>query len=138
MLESDLPDERQDPENEDRTSDGEDGQPFEPSLSDDISGLIDDGKTYVEAELAFQKSRLSFALGKGRKAAFLGLLALGFLHLALIALVVGAVIALSPLLTPIGATLAVTIVLLTGAIIFVLIAKRRISEAAAAFDESEN
>ena len=137
MLDSDLPERRQDQMAGSDESDGENEASFEPSLADDITGLIDDGKTYVEAEIAFQKSRLSFALGKGRKAAFLGLLALGFLHLALIALVVGAVIALSPLLTPIGATLAVTVVLLVVAVIFVLIAKRRISEAAAAFDEED-
>lgn len=137
MLDSDLPDERQDKQADKHRSDGVDEETIQPSLVDDVRGLIDDGRTYAEAEFAFQKTRLSFAAEKGRKAAFLGLMALGFLHLALIALVVGAVIALSPLLTPIGATLAVTVVLLVVAIIFVLVARRRVNEAAAAFDESE-
>ena len=134
MLDSELPEDDRQNHSSDSAHDGEEDA-FDPSLTDDLLALVDDGKTYAEAELAFQKSRLSFALGKGRKAAFLGLLALGFLHLALIALVVGAVIALSPILTPIGATLAVTVVLLLGAIAFVLIAKAKISQAAAAFSE---
>lgn len=137
MLESDLPEQRQDNHLDAHRSDELDEEPVQPSLFDDIESLVEDGKTYAEAELAFQKSRLSFAFGKGRNAAFLGLLAVGFLHLALVALVVGAVIALSPLLTPIGATLAVAAVLLIVAIIFVVVAKRRIEEAADAFDEGE-
>ena len=106
------------------------------SLTDDIAALISDGKTYAEAEMAFQKARLSFSAGKARSAALLWLLAIALAHLALVALVVGAVIALSPILTPIGATLLVTAILVLSAILFVRMANRRIKALTDAFQES--
>ncbi len=140
MLDSDLPEKRQD-NTEDELRDGlaeesEGDEPSPASLTDDLTALIDDGKTYAEAELAFQKTRLSYSANQGGKAAIFGLLALGFVHLALIALVVGMVIALSPMITPIGATLLVTAILLVSALVFVRLAKRRISALIAAFDEA--
>jgi len=106
------------------------------SLTDDIAALIEDGKTYAEAEIAFQKSRLAFSAENGRSAALYGLLALALLHLALVALVVGAVIALSPVLTPIGATLLVTAILVLSAILFVRVANRRVRALVQAFQET--
>ena len=120
-----------------KNEDGAGAEPSPASLTDDVSALLEDGKTYAEAELAFQKSRLAYASKLGRSAALLGLFALGFVHLALIALVVGMVIALSPILTPLGATLAVTAVLVLAALTFVLIAKQRIAELTKAFSEDE-
>ncbi|MGI9374614.1 MAG: phage holin family protein [Tsuneonella suprasediminis] len=88
----------------------------ERSLADDILDLIEDGKTYAEAELQFQKSRVAFVADKGRKGAVLAISALLLLHLAVVTLALGAVIALSPTLTPWGAT-----GLVVGALIFIAI-----------------
>lgn len=98
----------------------------ERSLIDGVSALYEDGKTYVSAELAFQKTRASYVGKKGSKAAVFGLGALAFLHLALIALTVGAVLALATLVGPLAATLIVGVLLLAGAAIFAMMAKSRV------------
>lgn len=103
------------------------------SLVDDLSALIEDGQTYVAAELAYQKSRLSFASAQGKVGMVLVLGALAFVHLALIALVVGLVFALAPVLTPLGATAAVTLALLLLAVLFALAARKRIAAIARAY-----
>lgn len=89
-------------------------------LKDDITTLVDDARTYAAAEIAFQKTRASLA-GKtaGRAAVFL-VLALVLLNLALIALAVGAVIALAPLVTIWGAIAIVVGVLLLGVALLVM------------------
>ncbi|MFN4112392.1 MAG: phage holin family protein [Sphingomonadaceae bacterium] len=116
------------------TSSGGDDLPA-GSLVDDLSALIEDGQTYLTAELAYQKTRLSFASGQGKAGAVFLLGALAFLHLALIALVVGLVFALAPVLTPLGATAAVFAVLLLLALMFVLAARKRIATIARAFEK---
>ncbi|NVE93733.1 phage holin family protein [Altererythrobacter lutimaris] len=108
-----------------------------PGLSDEVLALIADGRTYAEAEFAFQKSRLSYSAQQGKSAAISVLAALAFLHLALIALVVGAVIALTPYLTALGATAAVVGVLLLATLIVLLKARRRARNIADAFSEDE-
>ena len=73
------------------------------SIIEEISTLIDDATLYAQAEIAFQKTRASLA---GRSIAVaLGALVLAviLLHIALIALAVGFVIALAPLVTIWGA-----------------------------------
>jgi hypothetical protein len=67
-----------------------------PSLTDELATLIDDGRTYAEAELAFQKTRASLAGRKIGVTAGLIVLAVLLVHLALVALVVGLLIALVP------------------------------------------
>jgi hypothetical protein len=85
------------------------------SLIDAVQALIDDGKTYLEAELGFQKTRAAFVADRAKSAVVLGALAalLGFL--ALVGLTVGAIIALSPMLTAWGASAVVVAVLLAAA-----------------------
>lgn len=131
MLDDDLP-QRQEPDPDVR--DVDDPRP-ERSLTDDISALIEDGKTYAEAELAYQKTRLSYAADKGKSGLGLGLAALAFIHLSLVALVVGLVIALTPYLTALGATGVVAGVLLIGAAIFGLTARKRFGSISKAFEE---
>ncbi|WP_338445833.1 phage holin family protein [Pelagerythrobacter marensis] len=105
--------------------DGQDGEerpadaeaPAGVSLTEDILALLEDGKTYLEAEKAFQKSRAAFVADKGKRGVVRGLAAFAMIHLALIGMVVGLVIALSPLLTVWGAIAAVTGVLLVGGIV---------------------
>lgn len=83
-------------------------------LRADLAALVDDARTYAEAEIAFQKTRAALA-GKAVGRALVALvLALLLLNLALIALAVGAVIALAPLVTIWGAIAIVVGVLLLG------------------------
>ena len=83
-------------------------------LRADLAALIDDARTYAEAEIAFQKTRAALA-GKAVGRALVALvLALLLLNLALIALAVGTVIALAPLVTIWGAIAIVVGVLLLG------------------------
>ena len=78
----------------------------ERSLAEDLRQLADDGKAYAEAELAFQKSRAALA-GKGIKGIVIfGVLAAMLVFFALMALTIGLVLALTPLLTPWGAAAA--------------------------------
>lgn len=97
-----------------------DPAPNQSSIVNDLAALAEDGKTLFEAEIGFQKTRLAFAANRSKSAVLSGLFALGFIHLALIALVVGAVIALTPYVTAIGATAIVVGLLLFGAVILLL------------------
>lgn len=105
------------------------------SLLDDVGALVEDGKTYAEAELAYQKSRLIFAVGHARTAAILGGLAIVLAVLAIVALVVGALIALIPPLGPWGATGVVFGVLAVGAAILIAVARAQWNSGMQAFGE---
>ncbi|MDP2129643.1 MAG: phage holin family protein [Erythrobacter sp.] len=107
------PDDSADPAASPDGDPGEDSNSFD-SLRDDITALVDDARTYAEAEIAFQKTRAGLASRKTARALALLVLALVLLHIALIALAVGAVIALAPLVTIWGAIAIVVGVLLAG------------------------
>ena len=98
------------------------GAGFE-SLRDDIAVLVEDARTYAEAEMAFQKTRATIAGKVAGRAVVYAVLALLLLHLALIALAVGAVIALAPLVTIWGAIGIVVGVLLLGVLMLLLRAR---------------
>ena len=85
------------------------------SLLDDVRALIDDGRTYIEAELGFQKTRAAFVADRAKSTIVFGAIAalLGFL--ALIGLVVGSIIALTPYLTAWGASALVVAILMVAA-----------------------
>ncbi len=100
----------------------------EPSLVEDVKALLDDGKTYLEAELQYQKSRAAYAVDRGKSGAIYGVAAAAVLHLALIGLVVGLILALSPLITAWGATAVVVGVLVAVAAVLGLAAKRRFTK----------
>lgn len=89
-------------------------------LRNDITALVDDARTYAEAEIAFQKTRAGLAGKTAGRAVVLLVLAVVMLHIALIALAVGAVIALAPLVTIWGAIAIVVGVLLAGVVVLVL------------------
>ena len=114
----------------------EPGEP-ESSIKEDILSLVEDGKTYAEAELNFQKSRASFAANRGKSVALYLLFALGFVHLALIALVIGALFALAPIIGAIGATAVVVGVLLLGTAVLLLMARAKARDVAEAFQDDE-
>ena len=105
------------------------------SLIEDVEALVADGKTYAEAELAYQKSRLVFAVDHAKWAAILGVLALVLVILAIVALVGGALIALIPPLGPWGATGVVFGVLAVGAVVLVALAKAHLSNLLGAFGD---
>jgi hypothetical protein len=79
------------------------------SLIDDVEVLIDDGKTYLEAELNYQKSRALFAGDRAKGVALYALVALMFAWMALIGLTIGAIFALTPALGGWGATAVVVL-----------------------------
>lgn len=97
----------------------------ETSLSADIAALIDSGRTYAEAELAFQKTRAALAGDNAAKAIGELVLALVLLNIALTALAIGAVLALQPLITIWGAIAVVVGALLLGAGLLARSAKAR-------------
>jgi predicted RND superfamily exporter protein len=94
------------------------------SLREDIAILIEDARTYAEAEVRFQKTRAALAGKTTGRALVLLVLALVLLHIALIALAVGAVIALAPLVTVWGAIAIVVGVMLAGVAALVLAARK--------------
>ncbi|ODU69819.1 MAG: hypothetical protein ABT11_10505 [Novosphingobium sp. SCN 66-18] len=73
------------------------------SLTDTLRALIDDGQTLFEAEMAYARARASYGWGRAKGIVALLLLALAFAFFTLVALVVGLLLALTPLLTPWGA-----------------------------------
>ena len=90
------------------------------SLQDDLRLLAQDARDLAKAELAFQKSRAAYAGGEMRNIALLGIAAAVLLFFAVMALVVGLIIALTPLITAWGAMAVVTLslLLLTGLCVF--------------------
>ena len=120
----------------------DDALPAEPggdarSLLEDVEALIDDGKTYLEAELAFQKTRAAFVGDRTKSAIAFGAAALLFVSLALVGLTVGAIIALTPLLTAWGATAAVVGALLVATAVAGLAAQRSVKSLIGAFAGDE-
>ena len=103
------------------------------SLFADIETLIDDGRTFVEAEIAFQKTRMAYTGQKGRNAAVFGVCAAIFAVFALFGLIVGLIIALSPLLTAWGATALIVGILLAAALVCAMTALRNFQKIRAAF-----
>jgi hypothetical protein len=95
------------------------------SLLEGVEALIGDGKTYLEAELSFQKTRAAFVADRVKSTVVFGVLAalLGFL--ALIGLTVGSIIALTPLLTAWGASGLVVAILLAAAALAARAASRK-------------
>lgn len=120
------------------TGEATDARPSPSSMiREELETLVEDGKTYAEAELAFQKTRLSFAADRGKSVVILAVLALGFVHLMLIALVVGAVFALAPIVGGLEATGIVVGTLLLLTIIFGLMIRSKIRDVTAAFAKPE-
>lgn len=95
------------------------------SLFEDVEILIEDGKTYLEAELNFQRTRALYVADQAKSAVVFGAIAAGFGFLALIALTVGLIIALTPWLTAWGASALVVGLLVLGGAVFLRRAKRR-------------
>ncbi|GGZ95026.1 hypothetical protein GCM10011617_13710 [Novosphingobium arvoryzae] len=95
------------------------------SLLDDVQQLITDGRTLLEAELAYQKSRAAVA-GQGAKSvAAWGGLAVVLVCFALMALTFGLVLGLASVIGPWLATLVTVVALLIAAALCGAAAARR-------------
>lgn len=110
---------------EDTVPDDSDGGASERSLLEDVEAAIEDGKTYLEAELTYQRTRAAFAADRFKDAALFAMIGISLSLLALVALTVGLVIALVPLLTAWGAAAAVTLGWLALAAVFLRMATAR-------------
>lgn len=86
------------------------------SLAQDLRQLADEAKAFAQAELAFQKSRATYVGAETRNVIVLLVVAAILVFFAVMAFIVGTVIALGPLLGLWGATAAVTLTLLALAI----------------------
>lgn len=130
-----LPDE---PEMDDEAvRDSDDGGERSSSLFSEIGSLIEDGKTYAEAELAFQKTRASYVVSHAKWAAIFGGIAAVLVVMAIFAMVFGLILSLAPILTPIGATVAVTLAMLIVAALLATVAKLQLRKAKSAFGTEE-
>jgi uncharacterized membrane protein YqjE len=85
------------------------------SLVEDVVHLVEDGKNYLDAELQYQKSRVGVVGSGARKAAIFASFGFAFALLALLAMTVGLLLALSPLIGQWLAMLVVTLGLLACA-----------------------
>ena len=82
------------------------------SLIDDLDALLEDARTYFDAELSYQKTRAGFVADRLKKTIAFGVIAGYLAVLATIGLTVGLIIALTPIITAWGATAVVVIGLL--------------------------
>lgn len=97
----------------------------EPTLAEDLGLLVEQAKVYAQAEFAFQKSRAAYAAAETRNIALLCIGAAVLAFFAVMALVVGSLIALAPLLGGWGATAVVTLTLLLAVFLCALGARSR-------------
>ncbi|MEQ1496050.1 MAG: phage holin family protein [Novosphingobium sp.] len=111
--------------------------PAERSLVADVRQLAEDGRTLLEAELAYQKSRAIVAGQAAKGVAGWGALALILVFFALMALVLGLVLALAPLIGALGATATVVLGVLAAAALCGWIAAKRWERASAQLSEAE-
>lgn len=108
----------------------------ERSLVDDVRQLVDDGRTLVEAELAYHKSRAVVAGQAAKSVAGWLSLALALLFFAMMALVLGLILILAPVLGAMGATLVVVAGLLVMGALSGMVAVRRWQRAAAQLSDT--
>ncbi|MFM2371030.1 MAG: hypothetical protein RIS85_752 [Pseudomonadota bacterium] len=104
----------------------------ESSLGDAVRALIDDGQTLVEAEIAYRKAQGRYGLSQAKTILLLLVLALGFGFFTLLAVVVGLLLALTPIIGVWGALGVVGGGLLVLMAICLMLARSRISGVAAA------
>ena len=88
-----------------------------------VARLIEDGRAYASAEAEKQKLRAGIVIGGVRNAAILGVVALILVLAAIVALLVGLILAISQSIAPIWATLIVVGGALCVVILLLLLAK---------------
>ena len=110
---------------------------YDETLIEEIGALFSDARTYAEAEFGFQKSRARLAGRNIGMASALLVVALVLFHIALLALAVGLVIALAPVITIWGAIAVVVGVLLALTAWLALAARKRIAKFSALFSSKD-
>ena len=109
----------------------------ERSLVDDVRQLASDGRTLLEAELAYQKSRALVAGQAAKGVAGWGALALALVFFALMALVLGLVLVLAEAIGALWATIAAFLGLLAFAALSGWFALSRWQRASAQLTDAE-
>ena len=104
------------------------------SLREDVEALIEDGRTYLETELIYQKTRAAFVADRAKGALMFGAMAILLAFLALIGLILGLILALTPLLTAWGASALVVGLLVIAALSAGRVATQRWSRLMQAID----
>lgn len=94
-------------------------------LEEDLRRLVDRGVALAKAEVTLQQARAGYAAGRLKWIALLALLALVLAFFALVALTVGLVVGLTPLLGALGATLVVFGGLLLVALVSAFVAAKQ-------------
>jgi Flp pilus assembly protein TadB len=108
------------------------------SLQEDLHKLAEEARAYAEAEFAFQKSRAAYGVSAAKTIVLLLIAAAVVVFFAVMALVVGLVIALAPLITAWGSTALVTLALLGIAFFLLLRAKSRVGALLAIVGEGKD
>jgi hypothetical protein len=106
-------------------------------LDDDLRSLVGGGLAYVQAEAELQKARAAYAVGTVKWIALLAVLAAALAFFSLMALTVGMVVGLAPLIGAIWATLVVFAALLGIGTICALLAVARWKRMIAALSNPE-
>ena len=106
-------------------------------LDDDLRSLVGGGLAYVQAEAELQKARAVYAVGTVKWIALLAVLAAALVFFSLMALTVGMVVGLAPLIGAIRATLVVFAALLGIGAICALLAVARWKRMIAALSNPE-
>lgn len=109
----------------------------ERSLIDDVRQLANDGRTLLEAELAYQKSRALVAGQAAKGVAGWVALALALAFFALMALVLGLILVLAEATGALWATVVVVLGILVLAALCGWIAARRWQRASAQLADAE-
>ncbi len=103
------------------------------TLVGSAQALFEDGQSLLEAELAFQKARATFVFSRAKGILGLAALALALLFFVLMALVVGLLLALAPLIGPWWALLVVVAGLLVTTALCILGVIQRVKAVTKAF-----
>ena len=98
--------------------------PIEPSASEQIALVMEDLRAMVKAEMRYHRSRLDYTRHVFRWSFRFGAVSAFAFGGASIALVLGLVLTLSPLIGPFAATLLVTISFVIIGMVFATLARR--------------
>ena len=97
---------------------------FDKSIGERIQELVRDGRALVQTELAYYRAKLDANVSATKRIGVFAGLGLGFATAGLIAIVLGALLSLAPILGPALATVVVALVFILVALIFFYLAMR--------------
>lgn len=107
------------------------------SLIEDVRLLLGEARTFAQAEVTYQKTRAAYLGAETKSIAVLGVSAAVFVFFALMALVLGAVIAVGTLIGPWLAMVAVPVAILLVALFMGLSARGRVKRMMGILKEKE-